>query len=95
VLAAIVAGLAKIVTGFSRATATALADQRELVLVNISGWVSVGIAIAAAAVGARWGLAGVIYGVGFGWMVRALTSLAITVRHLRYPRAGVADPSRA
>lgn len=95
ILAAIVAGLAKIVTGFSRATATALADHRELLLVNVSGWISVLLAIAAAAVGARWGLAGVIYGVGFGWLLRALTSFVITLRHLRYPPAGVADPSRA
>jgi hypothetical protein len=52
------------------------------------------LAILAATVGARWGLAGVIYGVGLGWMVRALTSLAITVRHLRHPPAGAADPAR-
>ena len=94
VLAAILAGLAKIITGFSRATATALADGRELMLVNLSGWASVALAIVAATVGARWGLAGVIYGVGLGWMVRALTSLAITVRHLRHPPAGAADPAR-
>ena len=95
VLATIAAGLAKIVTGFSRATVTALADERELALVNISGWLSVVLAVAAAALGARWGLVGVIYGVGLGWLARAVTSLAITVRHLRDPQPGAADPSRA
>jgi O-antigen/teichoic acid export membrane protein len=96
VLASIVAGWAKIVTGFSRATVAALADGRELVLVNLSGWLSVALAVGAAAVGARWGLVGVIYGVGIGWMLRALTALAITVRHLRYaPAVPGTPPERA
>ena len=51
------------------------------------GWLSVGIALAAAAVGARWGLAGVIYGVALGWMVRSATTLLVAVRHLRLPAA--------
>ena len=95
VLATIVAGLAKLLTGFSRATVTALADARELGLVNLSGWLSVGLAIAAAVVGARWGLAGVIYGVGLGWLLRAGIALIITARHLRHDRpdaAAVAGP---
>ena len=83
VLAAIVAGAGRIFTAFSRATVTALADARELALVNLAGWLSVGLAVAAAAAGARWGLVGVVYGVGLGWVVRALASLAITMRHLR------------
>jgi O-antigen/teichoic acid export membrane protein len=83
IAATVVAGLAKILNAFSRATVTALADQRELSLVNLTGWVSVGVSVIAALLGARWGLAGVIYGVGLGWLLRALTALAITVRHLR------------
>ncbi|HUF36395.1 MAG TPA: hypothetical protein VMN37_10625 [Gemmatimonadales bacterium] len=83
VLAAILAGAGRIFTAFSRATVTALADARELALVNLAGWAAVALAVVAAAIGARWGLAGVIYGVGLGWVVRALASLAITMRHLR------------
>jgi Na+-driven multidrug efflux pump len=49
------------------------------------GWVSVGIALVAAFVGARWGLAGIIYGVGFGWIVRAVVAFALIMRHLRLP----------
>jgi Na+-driven multidrug efflux pump len=45
------------------------------------------VAIAAAAIGARWGLAGVIYGVGLGWLVRALTAAYIILRHLRLPES--------
>lgn len=83
VLAAIVAGLAKVLNAFSRATVTALADQRELALTNVLGWASVAVAAAAAVVGARWGLAGVIYGVGLGWFLRAVAALWLSARHLR------------
>jgi Na+-driven multidrug efflux pump len=83
-LATIAAGLAKILTAFSRATVTALADQRELSLVNVTGWLAVGVAVGAATLGARWGLAGVIYGVGLGWLLRGMAALAITLRHLHH-----------
>jgi hypothetical protein len=85
VLASIVVGVAKILNAFSKSTVSALADSRELRLVNLMGWASIAIALAAALVGARWGLAGVIYGVGLGWLLRALGSLYLTMRHLRLP----------
>jgi O-antigen/teichoic acid export membrane protein len=85
ILAGIGAGVAKSLNAFSNATVTALADQRELTLVNIFGWVSVAISIAAAAVLSRWGLAGVVWGVGLGWLLRAATGIGITLRHLHLP----------
>jgi hypothetical protein len=45
----------------------------------------VGIAVVAAIVGARWGLAGVIYGVALGWLVRAITAMYPIIKHLRVP----------
>ena len=33
----------------------------------------------------RLGLAGVIYGVGLGWFLRAIVSFAVVARHLRIP----------
>ena len=85
VLAAIVSGIAKIANAFTKAAASALADPRELSLVNVTGWVSVGLALLGAFAGAHWGLAGVIYGVGIGWFVRAVVAFALIVRHLRLP----------
>ena len=83
VVAATAAGLAKVMNAFSRATVTALADARELSLVNVLGWVSVAVATAAALIAGRWGLAGVIYGVGLGWLLRAAAALIVSARHLR------------
>lgn len=85
VLAMLVSGVVKILNAFTKSVATALATARELSLVNFLGWVSLGIGTGAAIVGARWGLTGVIYGVAFGWGVRALSSLYIAIKHLRVP----------
>jgi O-antigen/teichoic acid export membrane protein len=84
-LAAVISGIAKIMNAFTKSTVTALATPGELSMVNLLGWASVGLAIPAAVFGARWGLAGVIYGVGFGWLLRALTALYVTLRHLKLP----------
>ncbi len=85
VVAAIFSGVAKISNAFTKGVATALVDPRELSLVNIAGWVSVGLALCGAFLGARWGLAGVIYGVALGWFLRAVISFGVVVRHLRLP----------
>jgi O-antigen/teichoic acid export membrane protein len=87
VLAAVVSGIAKVFHAFTKSAAAALGTGRELSFLNLMGWVSVAIALAAAAVGARWGLAGVIYGVALGWMARAATSFLVAARHLRLPVA--------
>jgi O-antigen/teichoic acid export membrane protein len=87
VLAALVTGVVKIMNGFAQSTVSALADARELSVLSVLGWVAVVIAAAGAAAGARWGLPGVIYGVGLGWLVRSSTAFYIVGRHLRLPVA--------
>jgi O-antigen/teichoic acid export membrane protein len=86
-LAALFSGVAKVMNAFTKSTVTALATAAELSMVNLFGWVSVGVAVVAAVVGARWGLAGVIYGVGLGWLLRTLTALYLTLRHLKLPES--------
>jgi hypothetical protein len=86
-LAALFSGVAKVMNAFTKSTVTALATARELSIVNLFGWVSVAVAVAAAIFGARWGLTGVIYGVGLGWLMRALTALYLTLRHLELPES--------
>ncbi|HEX6106709.1 MAG TPA: hypothetical protein VFZ26_14070 [Gemmatimonadales bacterium] len=89
VLATVVAGVAKLVTALAKAAATALATPGELSLANLVGWLSLGIAAGGIVIGARWGLAGVIYGGALGWLVRAVTFGVISARHLRQPVAPV------
>jgi O-antigen/teichoic acid export membrane protein len=90
-VAALFSGVAKIAHAFARATATAVATPRELALLNGAGWVSVAIAIGAAIVGAPWGLAGVIYGVGLGWLAWAIAAFALVMHHLRLPARVTAE----
>ncbi|HEU4474676.1 MAG TPA: hypothetical protein VFR72_07550 [Gemmatimonadales bacterium] len=85
VLAALVSGIAKVANAFARAAAAALASTRELAVVNLVGWASVVIAVLAATIGARWGLAGVIYGVTLGWVMRSAAAAWVAARHLRLP----------
>jgi O-antigen/teichoic acid export membrane protein len=82
-LATLFSGVAKIMNSFTKSTVAALATPAELSRVNLFGWGSVGLAVVAAILGARWGLAGVIYGVGIGWVARALTALFLTLRYLK------------
>jgi len=84
-VATIFSGVAKIMNSFTKATVTALATGSEVSTVNLLGWLAVVVAVGAAIVGAHWGLAGVIYGVGLGWLARALTAAAPILRHLRAP----------
>lgn len=83
VVATLLAGCAKLLQAFTRAAVTALADARGLGLMNLYGWISLALSVVGAIVGARWGLAGVVYGVGVGWVFRTLSALAIMYRHLR------------
>jgi O-antigen/teichoic acid export membrane protein len=84
-VATLFSGVAKIMNAFTKSTVTALATPGEVSVVNLFGWASVALAIPAAVFGARWGLAGVIYGVGLGWLARAVTALLLKLRHLRLP----------
>jgi hypothetical protein len=87
-VAALFSGTAKIAHAFARAAATALATPRELALVNGAGWLSAAFAVGAAVAAAPWGLTGLIYGVGVGWLAWAVASFAVVSHHLRVP-AGV------
>jgi O-antigen/teichoic acid export membrane protein len=84
-LAAIISGVVKVINSFTKSVVSALATTSELFWVNAFGWGAVALAVVAAFVGARWGLAGVIYGVTMGWLMRALASLYFAFRHLRLP----------
>jgi O-antigen/teichoic acid export membrane protein len=88
ILATLVSGVAKTASSFTRSVVSALGSPGELSLLNLWGWGSVAVALTAAFVGARWGLAGVIYGVALGWAMRALVALLLALRHLQ-PSASV------
>lgn len=85
VLAALVGGVAKIANSFTKSVVSALGTSAELLQVNLLGWGAVALTIPAAFVGARWGLAGLMYGVALGWLLNAAAALYFALRHLRLP----------
>ncbi len=78
IAAALVSGTVRVLTGFSRATASALCSSRELAWLSGLMWLSL-----AAAVGSLWDLVGLIYGAAFGWLGQLVVSTGIAIRHLR------------
>jgi hypothetical protein len=85
VLAAMVTGYIRVCGAFARTVVSALGTARQLAGLNLSGWLAVAAAVAAATVGARWGLKGVIYGVGVGWLIQASTATWLAIPLLRDP----------
>ena len=84
-IATLIGGAAKICDSLVRSVGEALASARELASINALGFAAVGIAVTAAVVGARFGLAGVIYGGATGWMFRSVASSLLVAKHLRRP----------
>jgi hypothetical protein len=83
VLAVIVAGLVRVLNGFTGAIMTALATTRELVSWTVVSWILVFVTGAGAVIGAQWGLTGVIYGASLGWLIRIAIVFVIIIPHLR------------
>jgi len=81
-LAAIGVGILKVLASLVAATINALGSSAELALLSVIGWTSIGVALLGAVVGERWGLTGVVYGVGLGWAFRAILISLLARPHL-------------
>ena len=82
-LAAIGVGALKVLASLVAATVNSVGSAAELAWLSVIGWVSIGVALLGATVGAHWGLTGLVYGVGVGWAFRALVIGLLAVPHLR------------
>jgi vacuolar-type H+-ATPase subunit I/STV1 len=81
-VAAICVGLLKVVAALAAAAVNALGSPAEIIRLSLIGWLAIGVAVLGAAVGAHWGLTGLVYGVGFGWLTRAVAVGYIAAPHL-------------
>ena len=82
-LAAISVGILKVMASLVATTINALGSPAELVRLSVIGWISIAVAVLGAVAGARWGLTGVVYGVGLGWAFRAIVISLLAIPHLR------------
>ena len=77
VLAAVVAGGAKVAGALATACVTAVGGRRQLLVLTYISWISVALGVVGAHLGAGWGLAGVVYGVAAGWVFRAFGAVLL------------------
>jgi O-antigen/teichoic acid export membrane protein len=79
-VAAIVVGYLRIWQGVAVASVTAVASTRVLGMLNRAGWVALAIGILGAFGLSEFGLPGVIYGVGLGWLSQAAVATMLAIR---------------
>ncbi|HWW19430.1 MAG TPA: hypothetical protein VNZ06_01380 [Steroidobacteraceae bacterium] len=69
---AIISGILKVVGTLPASAVNALGSASHLVKLSMAGWLTIAVSLVGAAIGSRWGLAGLVSGVAAGWLVRAL-----------------------
>lgn len=99
--AVILTGLVKVVSGFVTAVVQAFGSTKDLARLNALTWVAVAAAVGCAIFGARYGVTGVVYGVGVAWLAGAMAGGALARTAFRKcsllgtaPRAAVPDSPR-
>jgi hypothetical protein len=82
-LAAIAVGFLKVIAALVAAVVNALGSASELLRLSVTGWVSIAVALLGAGLGAHWGLTGMVFGVGSGWLFRVVATAWLAAPHLR------------
>lgn len=90
-LAAICVGFLKVSASLAAAAVNALGSPADLIRMSFIGWIAIGVAVLGAAVGARWGLIGIVYGVGCGWLTRAVAVGVIALPRLLHDEDSKTD----
>lgn len=82
VIALIVIGFVRMWDALAAAIVSALGSTRELVMLNIMGWLTVAVSTACALLASGYGLLGMTMGLGAGWCVSAAGVSMLAVRIL-------------
>jgi PST family polysaccharide transporter len=82
-IAALVSGVIKLADGFATTMVWALGSARQLGFLNWASWTCAGVGLAAAWLGSRWGLIGLMYGVTLGWVCRGAIAATLATKLLR------------
>ena len=76
----VIVGLVRVWSGISSATATAFGTARHLAMLNAFSWLALLAAAASACAARGFGLTGIVYGVGVGWLGLAIAGSFIGAR---------------
>ncbi len=83
IAAVILTGLVKVCNGFVGAIVQAFGSTAVLAKFNVMTWVGLLAGAACAAYGARYGVVGVVYGVGVAWLAMSLAAGVLAIVSLR------------
>lgn len=82
-IAVVVTGLVKVINGFVSAIVQALGSTAALAKFNVLTWIGLVAGAACAIYGGRYGITGVVYGVGIAWLAMSLAALVLAISALR------------
>jgi len=80
--AALVTGSLKVLSSLAASVVNALGSGRDLLLISGIGWVAIAFGFIGASVGVRWGLTGLVFGVGAGWLFQVIATFWIAAQRL-------------
>jgi len=87
IVATLISGFLKVVSGFMTAVVVSCGEARRLRILSFACWGSIGISVAGAFLTGPWGLVGVLYGISAGWLVRCLWTAWLALPYLKEARA--------
>jgi hypothetical protein len=93
--ALVVIGFVRVWGGISGAVVTALGTARQLAVLNLYSWVALAVATVGAFAARGFGLTGVVYGIGAGWLALALAGTSIGWRAVGARDGGMREVSGA
>jgi hypothetical protein len=88
--ALVIVGFVRVWSGLAGAVVSALGSARQLFILNLCSWLALGLATVGVFAARGFGLTGVVYGIGAGWLALALAGTFIGGR-----AAGLREPSGA
>jgi hypothetical protein len=82
-IAVVATGLVKVCNGFVSAIVQAFGSTGTLAKFNVLTWLGLIAGAMCASYGARYGIAGVVYGVGVAWLAMSIAAGALAIAALR------------
>lgn len=82
IVAALFVGLLRLTSSYAKTIVKSIGSTSDLARLNVFSWVSIALAGCGAVIGARWGLEGLLYGVGLGWIGHSIAGFALGAKHL-------------
>ena len=82
IIAGLFLGMLRLVSSYAKTIVKSIGTTTDLVKLNVFSGISIAMAVGGAAIGAQWGLEGLLYGIGIGWIGHSVAGFALGAKHL-------------